>query len=296
VAKPYDATLKTLLTASPRDWLRLAGFPATSGEIIDADLSTVTAATDKVLRLKGPPPSLMHFEFQAGPDVGLPRRVLGYNTLLGIGHDLPVFRVIVLLRPEANLRNITGTFEQHYPRVVEPNLVFHYRVVRVWEVPAATLLKGGIGTLALAPIGEVSEAELPTVIREMKDRLDQRKYDKIAGELRTAVRILMGLRYEGLFIDQLLRGVQHMKESVTYQEILNEGVAKGIAQETRRMLIKMGEQIFQKPPNAEVRAVLEAIQEPETLEQMTLRVHQFQNWEELLPAASKPSRGRKKKS
>ena len=300
MSKPYDATLKALLTASPRDWPRLAGFPATSAKIIDADLSTVTAATDKVLRLKGPPPSLMHFEFQAGPDAGLPQRVVVYNSLLGLAHGLPVYSVIVLLRPEAFLRTITGIYEQHHPSVAEPNLIFRYRVVRVWEIPAAALLKGGIGTLALAPIGSVPETELPALIREMQKRLDQRKYEKIAGEFWTAVRVLMGLRYEEPVIDQLLQGVHRMKESVTYQAILNEGRAEGLAQgasqEARRILIKLGEQKFQQPPNAETRAVLEAIQEPETLEQMTLRVHQSTSWEELVPPASKPSRKRKKKS
>jgi predicted transposase YdaD len=304
VSKPYDATLKTLLTASPRDWPRLAGFPAAVVKIIDADLSTVTAATDKVLRLKGPPPSLMHFEFQAGPDASLPHRVLGYHCLLGLRHNLPVHSVIVLLRPEAFLRNITGTYEQHYPRAAEPNLVFHYQVVRVWEVPAATLLKGGIGTLPLAPIGAMSETDLPEVIREMKDRLDQPKYGKIAGELWTAVRILMGLRYEGPFIDQLLRGVQRMKESVTYQEILNEGraeglakgIAQGVAQEAKRILLKQGEKVFLKPANPETLAALEAIQDPEILEQLAVNLLQAKSWEELVPPASKTSRGRKKKS
>ena len=308
MSKPYDATLKTLLTASPSDWPRLAGFPATKVKIIDADLSTITAATDKVLRLKGPPPRLMHFEFQAGPDAGLPGRLLVYNALLREKYKLPVYSVIVLLRPQAYLQNISGTFEGHYPGLDRPNLVFSYKVLKVWEVPASTLLQGGIGTLPLAPIGAVSDTELPAVIREMKERLGRPENELIAGELWTAVRILMGLRYNGSVINQLLQGVQGMKESVTYREILKEGLAEGraqgraeglaqgMAQEARRILIKLGEQKFNEPPNPEIRAVLDAIQEPEILEQMTLRVNQSQSWEELVPPSSKPSRGRKKKS
>ncbi len=53
MSKPYDATLKALLEASPSDWPRLAGFEPTGVEIIDGDVSTVTAATDKVLLLAG---------------------------------------------------------------------------------------------------------------------------------------------------------------------------------------------------------------------------------------------------
>ena len=44
--------------------------------MIDADVSTVTAATDKVLRLSEPD-AVLHFDFQAGPDASVPGRVHG---------------------------------------------------------------------------------------------------------------------------------------------------------------------------------------------------------------------------
>jgi predicted transposase YdaD len=115
VSKPYDATFKALFRASPGDWPRLAGFQPDKVDIIDSDVSTVTAATDKVLRLGGDHPSLMHFEFQAGPDADLPGRVQCYNTLLRAQHRLPVHSVAVLLRRRANRLTINGTFEDRLP-------------------------------------------------------------------------------------------------------------------------------------------------------------------------------------
>jgi predicted transposase YdaD len=296
MSKPFDAALKALLEASPADWPRLAGFKPAAVEIIDADVSTVTAATDKVLRLAGPEPTLMHFDFQAGPDAGLPRRMLGYNALLGQRHGLPVHSVIVLLRPQANLVGIDGLHEQHYPGRPAPYLTFRYQVVRVWELAPADLLHGGIGTLALAPIGAVTPEELPGVMRAVKQRLGQADVEKIAGELWTAIRVLLGLRYEPLLIKQLLRGVHRMKESVTYQEILNEGRVEGRVEEARRILLKMGENAFEQPANAVTRAALEAINSPETLEQLLDQLRHARSWEELLPTEPRPSRGRKKKS
>lgn len=41
--------------------------------------------------------------------------------------------------------------------------------------------------------------------------------------------ILMGLRYESAMVQTLLRGVGQMRESTTYQAILEEGKAEGIA-------------------------------------------------------------------
>src|ERR1700688_1522405 len=107
MSKPYDATLKAMLESSPADWPRLAGFRVGRAEVIDADVSTVTAATDKVLRLSGDADAVMHFDFQAGPDAGLPRRVHGYSALLEERHGLPVHSVVVLLRPHADLRAMT---------------------------------------------------------------------------------------------------------------------------------------------------------------------------------------------
>ena len=52
MSKPYDATTKDLLTERPRDLLAFLGLPVADDyevEAIDADLSTVTAAADKIL-------------------------------------------------------------------------------------------------------------------------------------------------------------------------------------------------------------------------------------------------------
>jgi hypothetical protein len=75
--KPFDAILKGLLEASPADWPALAGLPRRAVRVIDADVSTFSGATDKVLRVEGPPDHIQHFDFQAGPDRSVPRRVHG---------------------------------------------------------------------------------------------------------------------------------------------------------------------------------------------------------------------------
>ena len=78
MAKAYDSTGKYLIEAFPADWLALlglgAGRPVT---LIDANLSTVTAEADKVIRLGGEEPCLAHLELQTGRDVRLPARHAG---------------------------------------------------------------------------------------------------------------------------------------------------------------------------------------------------------------------------
>lgn len=51
MSKPYDATGKDLLTSYPTDWLHFLDLPAPGVEVIDTDLSTVTAASDRVLKV-----------------------------------------------------------------------------------------------------------------------------------------------------------------------------------------------------------------------------------------------------
>jgi hypothetical protein len=103
-----DATLKGLLEESPADWAALARLTVKKVEVIDADVSTFTGATDKVLRGRDQPEWILHVEFQRGPDASLPGRVHEYNAVLWYRHDLPVQSVVVLLTPSAALSSLTG--------------------------------------------------------------------------------------------------------------------------------------------------------------------------------------------
>ena len=109
MAKPFDATTKTLVEIHPTAWLELAGLPTAPVEIINADLATVTTEADKVLRVLDPAGTyLLHQEFQAGPDAFFDLRVLRCNVLVTERHHLPVESVAVLLRPEADSPPVRG--------------------------------------------------------------------------------------------------------------------------------------------------------------------------------------------
>src|SRR5215831_3643090 len=102
MSKPYDAIPKALLDIHPADWPAFLGVSARKVEIVDADVSTVTAATDKVLLVRSDEGDrIQHFDFQSGPDASLPRRSHGYSAVLEARHGLPVEGVVFLLRPEA---------------------------------------------------------------------------------------------------------------------------------------------------------------------------------------------------
>ena len=224
MSKPFDATSKGLIEIRPTDWPAFLGVAARTVEVVDADVSTVTAAADKVLVLRADDGDrIQHLDFQSGPDASLSCRTHGYNALLEGRHELPVESVVILLRREANLKAINGLYTRFLPGVPKPYLRFRYRVVRVWKLPVEIILNAGISVLPLAPISAVRQNELPAVIERMSQRFEVEADRTTMAELWTATKVLLGLRYEASFVEQLLQGVRGMKESTTYQAIKAEG-------------------------------------------------------------------------
>jgi predicted transposase YdaD len=303
VSKPFDPTLKDLVECGPEDWVALAGLPPAPTRIIDADVATVSGAADKALHVAADPPYLLHLEFLAGHDTAeQPRLLHKRNLLLEDRHDLPVRTVLVVLRPEADSPLLTGLRQRTFPGEAEPYTTFRYDVIRVWQVPAARFLAGGLGTLPLALVAAVTRAELPGIIQQMETRVSGRRRRPPAPQLWAATYILMGLRYSSEVAQELLRGVVSMKESSTYQAILREGWEEGLRLgkeegalgEARKMLLLLGERRF-GPPDAQTRAALENIQDRERLEAMIVRHQQAADWQDLLtPRAPRRRNGRRR--
>jgi predicted transposase YdaD len=284
----FDAILRHLPEEYPQDWAQLAGVePSFPVAVIDADLSTVTAAADKVLQIGERDPWLLHLEFQANYDQSLSQRMLQYNVLLGVRHSLPVRSVAILLRPGADGKTMTGQVDGTLPNGTI-YLKFGYEVIRLWQLEPAAILAGGIGILPLLPLTRVERPELPQLIREMKKRFQRRSGRADIDSLWTATYVLMGLEYEEGFASRLLQGVGTMKESVTYQAILKEGREKGHEEgleegreEARRMLLAQGTKRFGKP-SSKVRKTIEAIAEPSEFERLGIRLLDVESWADLL--------------
>lgn len=292
-SKPYDPTLKALVEIDPKSWPVLLARPSGPTEVIDADIATVSGAADKVLRVSANLAYLLHLEFVSGHDAPtLPRKLHVRNALLEDRHDLPVRSGVVVLRPEADSPQLTGVYQRGFPDE-EFYLAFRYQVVRVWQLPPEPLLTGGLALLSLAPISAVTEAELPGIIQRMEQRLSQRRARKQAPLVWASAFILLGLRYSPGLAAQLFRGVVSMKESSTYQAILEEGQAQGAIVEARKLLRLRGEEVF-GPANARITAAIEQLNDLTQLEELFKRVSSVGNWQELFAEAPpRPRRGRR---
>jgi predicted transposase YdaD len=274
--RPFDVTTKQLVELHPADWLSYIGLPRGPVEVVNADLATVTAGADRVLRVHGRRPYLGHVEFQSGYEADLGERTLQYSVLLRRRHHLPVRSVIVLLRPAADGPAMTGRLQWRRPDG-RSYLTFHYDIVRAWERTVEELLAGGLGTLPLAPLADVRQETLPGVILRMEERIDREAEPGEAGLLWTATYLLMGLRYPRELAARLLRGVRAMKDSVTYQAILEEGETAA----ARRILLRQGSKRFGPCPPA-LQATIEGITSVDRLEQLAERLLDAESWEKLL--------------
>ena len=155
-------------------------------------------------------------------------------------------------------------------------------VVRLWEEDPETYLNAGIGVVPLAPLTNVSEADLTEVIRRMSDRINKEPRPR-AAKLWTATLLLMGLRYPDELCNQLLEGIHTMRESATYQAILREGRQEGVIEGERQLLLRLGTKQFGPPDPATV-AAIEGIQDPDRIEAVAERIvdPDVHGWDDLL--------------
>lgn len=272
--KPFDATMKDLFELLPINWPAWLGYSGVKkASLIDADVSTVTAAADKVFRVESDTGNwLLDVEPEARHAADLPDRLLLYNTVLTQRHELPVHSVALLLRREANASNLTGVLVRRHPGEQRPYLVFRYRVIRLWEMPLQQVLTGFLGALPLAMVTDEAEQDLKGVLARIQERLQTEANPELARRLLASTFLLMGLRYPKETVIKLSEGAKSMEASSTYQLIIARG--------ERRILLRLGRDRF-GPPDAETLAHIETLDEPDDLEQLCARVHLVSSWQEL---------------
>jgi hypothetical protein len=266
----FDVTTKEIVWDDPVACLERFGIgPPGPVEVIDSDITTLTAAADKVIKVGGPEPYLVDIEFQSYHDTTVTRTLWFRQVALDYRHNLPVLTVLVLLRKEANAPDLDGTYERRAPNGRRTNW-FGFEVVRLWEEDPDSFLNAGVVLVPLAPLTDVSEDALPGAVRRMAARINSEPPPQAAKPW-TATYLLMGLRDTDEVVTRLLEGVQTMTESTTYQAILRKGRTEGEIAEARRILLRQGIKRFGEPDATTV-ATLEAIQDVDRLEALIERI------------------------
>lgn len=277
MTRPYDVTGKDLLEIAPEAWLDYLGRPrpAERVRVIDSDVSTVSMAADKVIRIEDQDPWILHVELQSSRDTGLLPRILTYHALLRHRHGIPVATVLILLREIADGPELTGELRLGAPLGREWN--FRYELIRLWRQPVDPFLNGPPALLPFAPLTQVDEASLPTVLSRMGRRLEQEVARPFAEKLWQCSTILLGMRFSSDVIEQAVQAMIDTSDSLAW-EVLEKLAGQMYA---RKTILRQGSKRF-GTPTAATEAALNAIKDQARLDAILDRIHEVASWDDLL--------------
>lgn len=299
--KSFDATMNSLIDAHLDDWARYlanrCGVPMGRVSSIDTDLS-VNLQADRLFRIDGQTPLILHLELESSSQRNVPRRMLRYNSFTHELTELPVHSILLLLRPEARASDQTGVLSVQGGHGRE-YLRFEYSVIRLWEERLSDVLNAGLGLTPLSILTNEASANLPAAFEALESRVRQQSPTlEIVKDLLSSVYILCGLRYEPEQIELLYRNLSMtLEDSTTYQQILKRGEQRGIALGEQRgialgeqrgklesalaITIRLGIKRFGPIPSV-IETSLRAITELATLEAIGDRLLDVTSWDELL--------------
>jgi hypothetical protein len=283
--KKFDATFKRLVDARSPEWVpficRRLNLPTDAEAIaVDTDVSTVSAQADKIFALAKGKAGYLHLEAQASRDDELPERTLLYSVLYEDKTKGPVYSVVLLLRREADAPTITGVLKR-YRADGMPYLTFEYAVIRVWELSCDDLLAAGLGLMPLAMLTDDAQDRLPELMKRAEQEIEREKLTpKAVTEFWTQCYGLLGVRYNQQDVKKLFQGVAGMMVSSTFQDIFDQGEAKGLKR-WRTSLRKLGEKKFGKLSQKYVKK-LNAINDGDILARMNERILDATSWDDLL--------------
>jgi len=188
---------------------------------------------------------------------------------------------LLLLRSQAQLHNQNGSI-YYSARPGQGKMDFGYELVRLWERPVEAVLAGGPATLPLAPLcrlpeGMSLEEGMRWVLTQVVDRLQREGDPRLVPRLLTATYVLSGLRLNRNQLRTLIQGVPAMRESDTYQAILDEGRVES----SQRTLLRLVRKRLGDPDEATQNTIL-GINDLDRLDRLLDRYLEVTTWQELL--------------
>jgi predicted transposase YdaD len=219
----WDGVMKRLVRGYAKHFTRWLKEEAVFVRALDIELKNQHLFADALLEvLLHGKPALLHIEFQVYDDPEMEMRLLEYNVLASRQYrHLPVYSYVIYLRKAGKIA------ESPLVRIFPDGEVIHrffYRVIKLWEIPAETLLQTGwIGVLPLVTLTDGGKQ--PEVVKEMIDRLAvAEEYDLLAiSEVVGGLVFKKGPELEW-FKRRFSMFQDILRESSVYQEIVEKGI------------------------------------------------------------------------
>lgn len=210
----------------------LLGSPIKLTELSPTELSNEPIRADSLILLQSDD-LVLHTEFQTNADEEMPFRMLDYRVRVYRRFRNKEMRQVVIY-----LRKTTSPLITKNDFRLEKT--YHeFEVIRLWEKPTERFLT----VPGLLPFAVLSQTKDPTmVLTQVAEVIEAITDQRLQRNIAAASAILAGLLLQKDVISRILRS-EMMRESVIYQEILQEGEAKGRAegkaQTTRQLAVNL---------------------------------------------------------
>jgi hypothetical protein len=264
----WDGKVKNLANAAPQDFVQWLIKGAHYINDLSPRFATRNIEGDILfrIRIKGKL-YLLHIEFQSSSDTNMARRLWEYNVAASIKYKLPVYSVVIYLKPDGKSAESPYQILLHEGKVAHS---FYFDVIELWKIGTEDLFQTGLkGLLPFVPL--TREGLQREAVERVIDELSQEEVDK-QRELLSFTYGFASLVFKDENNQYWLRrrfGVLKdiLKESWAFQEIMQEGreeERKGELQRARQILFSFIEARFP----AQMQLAEEKCSSIETPEQM----------------------------
>lgn len=253
----FDNACKYLSETYPQSFAAwILGQVPTSVEVLKTELSIEPIRADYVTFLRTQE-RILHLEFEVTVEgePPLPLRMLDYWVRLYRRYRVPVTQALILLKESTAATRLRDTFR-------EENTRHKYQIIRLWQQEPEPFLQNP-ALLPLATLCRTATAE--QLLTQVSNELAKIETPGERGALTACSSILAGLRFEQNLINQLFRE-DIMRESVIYQDILQQGLQQGRKQALKTSILDALEARFDSVP-PEVAPRLEGLT-PEQLREL----------------------------
>ena len=213
-------------------------------QLLPQELKNKTREADVIFQvLLNEAEMLLHLEFQSSDDSNMALRLLEYNVLAISEYKRPVLSCVLYLRKGQTIAE--SPLEWRLPNG-QAVLTFTFLVVKLWEVAAEEITQTGlVGLLPLLPL--TRDGARHEVIEVMIEHIMAAKQFNLL----TWGEIFAGLVLKDVHDQEWLkrRFAMHkdiLEESWVYQEIVREGLEKGMQKGIEQGMQKGIEQGMQK--------------------------------------------------
>ncbi|MEE3715936.1 Rpn family recombination-promoting nuclease/putative transposase [Tumidithrix elongata RA019] len=214
-----DNICKFLAETFPTDFASwLLGEAIILTKLEPSELSVEPIRADAVIFLESSE-VILHIEFQTEPNQNIPFRMTDYRLRLYRKFpDKQIHQVVIYLTPSRSPL-------VHETQFNIGKLNHEFSVIRLWEQPTA-IFQQYQGLFPFATLSQTSNPE--ETLRQVARQIENIQDKRLQSHLAASTAIISGIALNKEIIQRLLRS-EIMKESVIYQEILQEGEAKGLA-------------------------------------------------------------------